>query len=100
MLHAAGELDIAATQQLSSRPDELVAGASAVVLDLRDVTFLDSAGVRLIDLLHRACVRQGAGFRVVAAPGSRCARVLVLVGFGPPLVAEDLDRAVAELRQG
>jgi hypothetical protein len=34
-------------------------------------------------------------FAVVAAPGTPPARVLEIVGFGPPLVAADLGSALA-----
>ena len=68
------------------------------MLDLAAVTFLDSAGVRLVDRLARECGRVGVPFVVVATPGRTPARVLDIVGFGPPLVAADLATALEAVR--
>src|SRR4051812_28795320 len=94
VLRARGELDIAAVPDLLGRVPELVEGADAVVLDLGPVTFLDSAGTRLVDRFARECGRRGAGFVAVAPPHRAARRVLDIVGFGPPLVADELSDAV------
>ena len=75
-----------------------MAGAEAVVLDLTQVAFLDSSGVRLVNRFARACGGDGTPFRVVAPPGGITRRVLEIVGFGPPLVLDDLAAAVATVR--
>ena len=98
LLRAAGELDVLGVATLSAQVPDLVKGATAVVLDLSDVTFLDSSGIRLVDQLQRACSDAGAGFRVVAPPGSRSRRVLDLVGMSDDLAEDDLDCALAALR--
>ena len=95
VLRMRGDLDIAVAPELMPRVPELVAGVPGVVLDLSAVTFFDSAGVRLVDRFARECGRDGVAFAVVAAPGTPPARVLEIVGFGPPLVASDLDAALA-----
>jgi anti-anti-sigma factor len=44
-----GELDMASTDRVAEHIDELVdAGYADIVLDLRELTFMDSAGVRLV----------------------------------------------------
>src|SRR5215204_6423306 len=44
-----GELDMASTGQVADHIDALVGdGTEEIVLDLRELTFMDSAGVRLI----------------------------------------------------
>ena len=44
-----GELDMASTDLVAERIDALVGdGFEAIVLDLRELTFMDSAGVRLV----------------------------------------------------
>jgi anti-sigma B factor antagonist len=98
VLRMRGELDIAVAPGLLPRVPDLVAGAPGVVLDLAGVTFLDSAGVRLVDRLARECGRVGVPFAVVATPGTTPARVLDLVGFGPPLVAADLATGLEAVR--
>ena len=95
VLRMRGDLDIAVAPELMPRVPELVAGVPGVVLDLSAVTFFDSAGVRLVDRFARECGRDGVAFAVVAAPGTPPARVLEIVGFGPPLVASDLGSALA-----
>jgi anti-anti-sigma factor len=98
VLRMRGELDIAVAPALLPRVPDLVAGAPGVVLDLTAVTFLDSAGVRLVDRLARESGRLGVPFAVVAAPGTTPARVLDIVGFGPPLVVPDLAAALDAVR--
>lgn len=98
VLRAAGELDVLGVASLLDQVPDLVKGATAVVLDLTDVTFFDSSGVRLVDTLLRRSDAAGAAFRVVAPPGSRSRRVLDLVGMSEGLAEDDLDTALATLR--
>ena len=98
VLRASGELDVLGVTPLLESVDDLVKGAHAVVLDLSAVTFFDSSGVRLVDVLSRRSAEAGASFRVVAPPGSRSRRVLELVGLADELAEDDLDTALAGLR--
>ena len=95
VLRASGELDIAVAPDLQARVPELVEGAAGVVLDLRPVTFLDSAGVRLVDRFAHECGRRDVAFVAVAPPRGAARRVLEIVGFGPPLVVDELSVAIA-----
>lgn len=62
---ARGELD-AATQELSRALDSAVAGgADHLVVDLLDVTFIDSSVVRDLVLAHRAVSGRGGWVRIV-----------------------------------
>lgn len=98
VLRATGELDVLGVVPLLEQVPDLVKGATAVVLDLCDVSFFDSSGIRLVDHVSRACGEAGAGFRVVAPPGGRSRRVLELVGMSDGLAEDDLDAALASLR--
>jgi anti-sigma B factor antagonist len=98
VLRAAGELDVATVPRLLPQAAQLVAGASGVVLDLTQVTFLDSSGVRLVDQLGQECAHRNTPYRVVAPPASRARRVLEIVGFGPPIIADDLPSGLAAVR--
>jgi anti-sigma B factor antagonist len=100
VLRMSGELDFALAPGLLPRVPGLVAGAPGVVLDLTAVTFFDSAGVRFVDHLARECGRDDVPFSVVATPGTTPARVLDIVGFGPPLVTPDLAAGLAAVRDG
>lgn len=62
---ASGELD-AATDELSRALDSAVAGgAQHLVVDLLDVTFIDSSVVRDLVLTHRAVSERGGWVRIV-----------------------------------
>ncbi|CAN5540420.1 hypothetical protein BH23ACT3_BH23ACT3_11650 [soil metagenome] len=62
-----GEVDLATTGELSMVLDEAVESPVPVVIDLSDVSFIDSAGLQLIAVAaqargERSCVRvRGAG---------------------------------------
>ena len=98
VLRARGELDVLGVAPLLEQVPDLVKGATSVVLDLTEVSFFDSSGVRLVDQLSRQCAEAGAAIRVVAPPGSRPRRVLELVGMSDGLAEDDLDTALASLR--
>ena len=100
VLRATGEIDAVTAPALYADVAGLVGRADGVVLDLSAVTFFDSAGVRLIDVLARECARHGAGLRVVAPPGTASRHVLELVGMVGGLVCDDLASATAEARAG
>jgi anti-anti-sigma factor len=98
LVQASGELDATRAPALLPEVEALVTGARALVLDLASVSFFDSAGVRLADRIARQCDLEGAGFRIVAPPGSRARRVLELVGMAEQLVSDDVPSAVAAAR--
>jgi anti-anti-sigma factor len=65
----AGELDIASVGEVQAQLSELrEAGFEHVVLDLRELTFIDSTGLRLI-LSENAVARENGGrFELIAGP--------------------------------
>lgn len=95
VLRARGDIDVSVAPDLQARVAELVEGAAGVVLDLGPVTFLDSAGTRLVERFARECGQRDIGFVAVAPPGAAPRRVLEIVGFGPPLVVDELSTAIA-----
>ena len=81
-----GELDMDATFRLEPEL-ERVAGAAGVrelVLDLRDVEFIDSAGVGLLLATHERLRASEIGFRL-ANPSHAVRRILELTGAGAEL---------------
>ena len=96
VLTITGELDVATVPDVLGRVPELVPGASALVVDLSEVSFLDSSGVRFLHRLARACEQAGTGLRVVTPPVCRARRVLDIVGM-TLLVVDDLPSARAAL---
>ena len=71
-----GEIDLATIDALQAEVDAAASEASPVVLDLREVTFIDSAGLRLV--LETS--RKAAPFRVVRGP-REVQRIFALVGL-------------------
>jgi anti-anti-sigma factor len=58
-----GEIDLATVDVVEQRMRELrVAGFDRIVLDLREVTFMDSTGLRLILAWDDEARRDGLGF--------------------------------------
>lgn len=98
VLHASGELDVTVVPALLAGVPALLSGARGLVLDLTDVTFFDSSGVRLVDRLARESSRAGVGFLVAAPPGNPARRVLQVVGLAAALVEDDRDAAVVRVR--
>jgi anti-anti-sigma factor len=65
----AGELDLAASDLLSARVNELLeSGPARVILDLGGVTFLDSSGLRMILEARTRAARKGVRFTVAPGP--------------------------------
>jgi stage II sporulation protein AA (anti-sigma F factor antagonist) len=98
VLSISGELDVVSVPDVLDLVPGLVADAAGVVVDLREVSFLDSSGVRLLHRLAHSCAATGTGVRVVAPPTCRARRVLDIVGM-TLLVDDDLDAARAALRE-
>jgi anti-sigma B factor antagonist len=65
-----GEFDLATVAQLETQVDELRAGgASAIVLDLRQLSFMDSTGLRLLLRLDAESRANGLRFSIVDSEG-------------------------------
>jgi anti-anti-sigma factor len=71
-----GEIDLATVDLLQAELDAAAGESEQVILDLRGVTFIDSAGVRLVLEAMRAL----PAFRVVPG-GPEVSRVFRLVGL-------------------
>lgn len=68
LLRASGRLDATGAAALENELNEAVrAGARALRLDLSDVTFLSSAGIRVLFRTHRAISRLGGSLSVAEA---------------------------------
>jgi anti-sigma B factor antagonist len=62
----AGELDLASSAEVE--PVLRETGAEQRLIDLRDVTFMDSSGLRLILSAHAAARRYGQSLTIVPGP--------------------------------
>jgi anti-sigma B factor antagonist len=69
VLHLTGELDLASSPIFErALEDPALAAASLVVLDLDDLKFVDSTGLRIILLAHESARGRGQEFAIT--PGS------------------------------
>ena len=76
-----GELDLATAPIVDAELADLWAvGFSSVVLDLREVCFLDSTGVHLLFSWIAACEADGIAFQVIPGP-PLVQRVIELTGL-------------------
>lgn len=81
---ARGEVDAASSPRLLAGIDEAVALGSGVAVDLSEVTFIDSSGLRALTEALRRSEREGFGFRVSSMSES-VRRVFDLTGMTPLL---------------
>ena len=78
---AVGEVDIHTCSQLETVLLQLADdGVSTVTLDLADVAFIDSSGLRALVVGHKALEGQG-GSLIVANPSTMAARLLEVTGL-------------------
>lgn len=91
VLDVRGELDLTNADALESALARTHRGT--VVLDLSLLVFVDSAGIRTIDLLHRELRDAGRALLVVAPPDSRAAWTFLVAGFDSKLVLDSLEAA-------
>jgi anti-sigma B factor antagonist len=63
-LHVEGELDCATAPKLELRLRALAGLGHPVSVDLGDVSFMDSSGLRLLLNAHRAAARDGRTFEL------------------------------------
>ena len=85
VLPISGDLDVRGATAAHKRLLELtLRPGDQLVLDLSDLEFMDSTGIRLILQARDHALRHGAGFLVVRGP-DRVMRVLELVGLDEQL---------------
>ncbi|HYU58998.1 MAG TPA: STAS domain-containing protein [Actinomycetota bacterium] len=88
-LRIVGELDASNVFDLTERLEETVTGEGDVTLDLRDLRFIDSAGIHA--LIRAAKQLEGRGrMRLLVVPGP-VLRVIELVGIRESLPHVDVE---------
>jgi anti-sigma B factor antagonist len=98
VVHPAGEIDAYTAPQLRSQLHEATgSGARVVVVDLSDVTFIDSAGLGALVGAHRRMLEADGQLRVVRPP-ALVARAFQLTGLDGVLDFYD-DRGAADAPQ-
>ena len=81
-IEAGGELDLATRESLRDAVIDALAGAvpGELVVDLREVTFIDAAAVQAA-VLDSADVARAAGVRCRVLPSPRVCRILEIAGL-------------------
>jgi anti-anti-sigma factor len=94
-----GEVDASNSGRLGDRIfDEVSNQALGLVVDLTEVTYIDSAGVRLLFELAGRLERRQLSLHIVSAPGSHVTEVLGIVALDEVASRHpDVDAAVAAL---
>jgi anti-anti-sigma factor len=94
-VHVAGELDFASALQLERTLRETQQRARLVLLDLRELTFMDSAGVHTI--VNASIDARQRGRRLVVLRGSpNVDRLFTLTGSSAAVEIGDLDHPLGE----
>jgi anti-anti-sigma factor len=94
IVRVVGELDLTNADVLGSAL--LDTGGETVLLDLTDVTFIDSAGIRAIDQAHSSYAGEGRALLIVAPPESRVAWTFRIAGFEQHHLLESVDAAPSD----
>jgi anti-sigma B factor antagonist len=93
----AGEIDLANAPDIGREIVAHMTDSGAVLIDLTAVSFLDSAGVRLLDTLVGNLDDQGTAIRLVVGEAGAARMTLQLCAFRDDLLATDLERAADDL---
>jgi anti-sigma B factor antagonist len=89
ILAVTGELDLRTSPELEERLDgAFSAGAELVILDLRQIEFMDSTGLRVLLGAHRRAQSSGRRFALVRG-ADQVERVLTLTGVRDLLTIVD-----------
>ncbi len=96
-VHVAGELDLASSFTLKQALREAQLCARVVVLDLRELTFIESSGVHVI-LDAAGGVRRGDGRLILVRGRAQVDRALMLTGVPSQVLIVDLHPGEAPVR--
>jgi anti-sigma B factor antagonist len=91
-----GELDLASVPALQREVLAATARARRVVLDLSDVTWMDSTGLRMLDDLARTYSARGALVRIVAPSDVPARFTLDISAWRPELIVGRMSDAFAD----
>lgn len=97
LVRLTGEIDLANSAEIGKAIVGRIKQAGKVLIDLTTVSFLDSAGVRLLDALVGDLSTHGTPTRLVVGERGAARMTLQLCAFREDVLTTDLDRAAAEL---
>ncbi|BFU46434.1 STAS domain-containing protein [Krasilnikovia sp. MM14-A1004] len=100
LVRLSGEIDFANAAAIGREIVHRTGMSGPVLVDLTAVSYLDSAGVRLLDALVADLEGQGRRLRFVVGASGPARMTLMLRAFRDELLAADPDEAAAELGRG
>jgi anti-anti-sigma factor len=93
----AGDLDLASADDVESalRDAESRSPDGLIVLDMTELAFIDSIGLRTVLLAHRRAEATGAGLVLVRSRSEDVTRLFEIAGVGELRFADDLSEALS-----
>jgi anti-anti-sigma factor len=93
----AGDLDLASADAVDEalRSAEERASEGPIVLDMTELAFIDSIGLRTVLLAHRRAEATGAGLVLVRSRSEDVTRLFEIAGVGELRFADDLPQALS-----
>jgi anti-anti-sigma factor len=76
-----GELDCSTEREVTCRIARLVESSDEILIDTRQIEFIDAAGVRTLLLAKRKALQQGATLTVEVTSAGPVARLLGITGL-------------------
>ncbi len=89
-----GEIDIATADAVRAELNDACNRADHVVLDLREVSFMDTQGLAVVIESQQACTADGTRFAITRAP-DHVQRLFDMIGLTPRLTVLDDPAAAA-----
>jgi anti-sigma B factor antagonist len=99
VLSLVDDVDTSVTERIEAEIVGRTEPTAPLVVDLTEVTFLDSAGVRLMDRLAGRQHRAGATVMIVAPTGGSPRFSLRMCEFPADLLAETVETALEMVRR-
>lgn len=101
VVSVAGEVDLGTAGELAAAAEAALRKIGpSLVLDLHDVTFMDSSGLKVLLAVHKRAELAG-GRLVLAHASSAVVRIVKITGIDKTLVlCDDVDAALATCRSG
>jgi anti-anti-sigma factor len=93
-----GELDMSNVDEIVAALEVACAGTRGLVLDIAEVTFLDSHSVAALYRLHSALNGTGHSLLVITGVGTPAARILDIAGLPEVMAVERDDGSTPEDR--
>lgn len=89
-----GELDLSNAPGFRDEIESRLAESDRLVADLAELTYFDSAGVRMLDGLVEVAEKAGVRVHIVAPSDSAARYVLRICAFREDVIAESLSAAL------